>query len=481
MIPGGRALLSLFLAVAPACRDAPIDACASPEAARGKAIFQRGEVSGRPLQGALDRGGASLVGRDAACANCHGPAGLGREEGGVIVPSLRPERLYSPRERAYDGALLARALREGRTSEGIALRPPMPRFSLGDREIGDLAAYLACLGRERDPGVTDEVVRVGAALPLSGPRAEIGAAIRDALLASLADIEAAPGAARRRIELITEDTEPLGEHGAVARLVGRGIFALIAGLGGDGDDDLPRILPLGDAPSGPGPRAFHLLPPLASLSRVAVAHLAERGGKRLLVVHDGGAIGARWLASARAEANRRGLPSPREVTVGRDGALSPAAEGAHLSPDAVLIAGTGEELALGPEILARLPRAPIYTLPREGAAIGDRLWILHPGLLPSEAARGFSAVSATLRRRGFTPRHPALEAHAALAARVLTEALGRAGSPPTREGLVAAIEGLRDLETGLAPPLRFARNRHFGVTGAYVIGPSGAAWVDLPP
>ena len=81
------------------------EACSALDAsaARGRRIFRTGETAKGPVQGWLAGDAAALTGRDAACGSCHGPAGAGNEEGGVSVPSIRPERLFAARERGYDG------------------------------------------------------------------------------------------------------------------------------------------------------------------------------------------------------------------------------------------------------------------------------------------------------------------------------------------------------------------------------------------
>lgn len=493
MIPGRRAIaIAAALALGPIAAasltrgGAPrADACSplDPSMKRGRGIFQRGEARA-PIEGRLDRDGASMKGRDAACASCHGPRGEGRGEGAIVAPPLTPTRLFAPRERAYDHASLARALREGVTPEGRALRLPMPRYALDDEAVTDLAAYLGCLGRERDPGVSDDAVRVGAALPMSGPRAEIGRAARDALLASFAALQA-----RWRIDLLVEDTSLGGARAAVDRLISQGIFALVASAApGDArDDDLPVILPL-SAPAGPAlPRSFTLFMPPEERARVAVTHLARASRNRLLVAHDRGEAGARWLASARREAAKRGLPAPRSIELDGERAsaasLVEAADAAHA--DAILLVGSSASAALG--LAAIEARRGVHLYCSEAPAdippsLRERTWILEPGLARGELSAAIANLEATLNERGLPARHLAVRAHAAIAARVLDEALRRAGSPPTRDALITSLEGLRGFETGLSPPLTFARDRHVGVMGAYVErAAGGVAWIEITP
>lgn len=491
-------LLAMVVIPRPPPREA-IEACSPEDAAaqRGKRIFQRGEAAGRPVRGALARS-AELTGRDAACAQCHGAAGEGNREGGVIVPSLRPERLSTGSEGGVEATVLGRAVREGRASGGRALRPPMPRYALDDASLADLTAYLRCLGRERDPGVSDDEVRVGAALPLSGPHAEIGAAVRDALEASFAEIVVGEGGGvfQRRIRLLVEDLAAAGGDTATKRLLARGVFALVASFAreddspdrGRGDGEVPWIVPLGAAPEGP---VFRLYPDAHELARAAVAHLARAGGKRLFLVREGGAAGDRWAESAAAEALRRGLPAPRSHLVerGRVEAAAIVAAAEAGGADAVLIAGATAPPAVWIDVAERLPGATLSLYAPLGAlgasapsALGPRVVALHAGPMGVELGAAAAELAPVLRRHGVAPRHTALQAMAAVAARVLVEGLRRAGSPPTRYALVTALEGLRDFDTGLAPPISFGRNRRVALLGAHAItGVAPPLWIDLAP
>ncbi|HEY6141729.1 MAG TPA: ABC transporter substrate-binding protein, partial [Thermoanaerobaculia bacterium] len=59
---------------------------------------------------------------------------------------------------------------------------------------------------------------------------------------------------------------------------------------------------------------------------------------------------------------------------------------------------------------------------------------------------------------------------AALAsAKILIEALRRAGHDVTREAVIETIESLYRFRTGLTPPLSFGPNRHAGTSGAFLL------------
>lgn len=463
----------------------------SPAAARGKRLFQRGvSADGRALEGALAGGAAALSGHEAACARCHGAGGEGSAEGGVTAPPLTRERLAAPtRARAaYTPRDLAAAIREGRAPDARPLHPVMPRYQLGDRDLADLIGYLACVGRDPDPGVTPDAVEVGAALPLSGPDAPAGAAARAALVAAFDAINERGGIYRRRLALAVEDSAgPGGAAGAAARLLDRGVLALV-GSAFEGDPGVtarlaeeraPLVGPLGafEARSIPGGgMVFQIQPGPDVLARAAVQHLASAGPEATagaLIVRAEGRAGEAWDAGARAESARRSLPAPVSLSF-EPGGLDPrdvAGAAARRGARAILFWGAGADLArlaasgavpAGVTLVA--PLASVAAAPEDRRRIGDRALFLVAGPVSGGATARASAM-------------------------ILIEALKRAGAHPTRERLLAALEGLRGFDTGDSFPLSFARNRRVGIHGAVLVRldpATGAAaraseWIEVAP
>ncbi|WP_437934448.1 cytochrome c/ABC transporter substrate-binding protein [Sorangium sp. So ce341] len=495
-------------------------AALGPAALRGRRIFHHGALaSGEPVEGRLGASGAALHGKAAACAGCHGRSGDGTSEGGVAAPPLTPERLFAA-DRAggpYTAEALAAAVRDGRTPASRELHLVMPRYRLDRAHVDDLIAYLRCVGRDADPGVSPEALRLGAALPLTGRFAAAGAAARDVLAAAFAEVNAQGGVFRRRLELVVADSgDALDGAAATARLLDQRVFALVGSVwGGDADamarlaaDEVPLVGPLGSGipASDPGDGVvFHLRPGLDTLARVAVAHLAGApappGAEALLVVHPADPRGDAFLRGARAEAQRRGLPAPASLSFepGRFDAAAAADAAARLRPRAVLLAGEGDELSrwLAASRPAAGPSPALYApaslLPRDPASLrraaAARLLLLHPGPLDDAERLGLRSLSAFLERRRVPPRHTAFQASAYAAARVLVEALKRAGAHVTRPGLIAALEELRGFDPGPGPAITFGRNRRVGAYGASLaaVDPASSdvapvsAWVEVVP
>jgi hypothetical protein len=148
---------------------------ADPTAA-AQALFRNGVLpSGTPLKGTRE-GGASVVGKNAACASCHRRSGLGMAEGRIVTPSITGHYLFNPGERPapegessplaaaaynrarYTDATLARAIRGGLGPTGKPLSPLMPHFALDDATMSLLIDYLRTLSATAAPGVETDTL-----------------------------------------------------------------------------------------------------------------------------------------------------------------------------------------------------------------------------------------------------------------------------------------------------------------------------------
>jgi len=200
-----------------------------------------------------------------ACAACHGLSGEGRREGGLEVPPIA--------QVGYSDAELARLLASGVARDGRHVAV-MPRFSLRADQLHRLNAYLAILGSEEDgdPGVSANTVRIGAALPLSGPRSAEARAMVLRLDRMVGEANAAGGIYGRRIELAVVDIAG-SDRAALAKC-----FALVASPPSIRVGDQPLVGALAPTPAVDNTSdepTFYLLPAnRADMSRL-LAHVGE--------------------------------------------------------------------------------------------------------------------------------------------------------------------------------------------------------------
>lgn len=442
VVLGACVLVSLFVAHAPSPGGDP---------ARGRELFARGvDADGTELTGFLARE-VPLVGRAVACINCHGAGGRGRAEGGLAAPDLRALR-------EVDAHLLARALEEGIGLDGRRLSPVMPRFRFRGTQRADLLAYLKAPVDE--PGVSPHRLRIGALLPLTGPRAELGARARDLLAAAFREVNERGGIFRRELELVVADA---AHPGAASRLE-RETFALVAGEPPPADSDLVAVAPAA-LPRGEHPRQFFLVPGPADVGRLAVAHLARRDDApalRLLVSHRDDDSGRAFADGARREAVRRGLSEP-SIHVGpfRPDLLATGV-------DVVLLGGHGEDLDALEAALAGNETTRAIVAGHLIRPVSGPIRFVHPWRLDDAPGPGEAAFASFLARTHLPAGRLALSLHTYAAARLLVEGLRRAGAEPTRAGLAQALSALRDFDTGVTPPVSFGEARRVGIAGAHL-------------
>jgi mono/diheme cytochrome c family protein len=172
-------LFTALLLALPALAQTGVDADTQSDAvADGRRIYMEGRLpDGQMLQAVrLDTG--PVAGAASACVNCHRPSGLGMVEGSVGVPPIsgralfgggdpvvvrmdrRFDRGYSVPHPPYDPHTLAQAVRDGRHPSGRALHGLMPRYTLSDKQLQALSAYLQTLSNAWSPGVSADSIQV---------------------------------------------------------------------------------------------------------------------------------------------------------------------------------------------------------------------------------------------------------------------------------------------------------------------------------
>src|SRR5665213_4398709 len=113
-------------------------------------------------------------------------------------------------------------------------------------------------------------------------------------------------------------------------------------------------------------------------------------------------------------------------------------------------------------------------------AAGRPIWIAFtagPSDITADAAAEYRDLAA---RYGVARDDQPAQRQALAAAKVIVEALRRAGRTVTRERLVDALESLQDFHTGLIPPVSYSATRRIGTDGVWIVrlGDGTAIWWD---
>lgn len=513
----------------------------------GKRLFLSGESpSGARLDARIGMAGLTLAGAAVACGNCHGEDGRGRAESGVVPPDIRWSELVKPyghhhdsgrRHGPFDEQSLRRAVFDGVDPSGNTLGPAMPRYAMSARDFNALAAYLKKLEFQRDPGVGEQVLRIGTLLPAGGRQGELAADLRALWSALFARINERGGIHGRRLELVVE-TLPAdidqARAGVRRSLEGADVFALLAPLSSGIETTLadlaqaqrlPVVGPLTLYPEdvqASVPQVFHLLPGITELARVLLRQAATevpKAGPTLLWYPDT----AQGLATAQAieaQLMRDGAPEPllRRFAPNGPAARPLAADAAGRGVTSVLVLGPGADVAAlataaadlnwTPRLLVPGPLASreLLTLPATWRDHTRLAYPSNPGAAPpqliatlgelvaqgsSKAApsgagallgtAGATVSAATSKPQPGTPvrrdRPVAPAVMSAYAAGLLlVEALERTGHDLSRRKLIETLEGVQGFDTGLLPPLSYNADRRIGSLGGFVfnVAPDGS-------
>ncbi len=476
----------------------------TPNLAAGKKIYQAG-LDPKPLD---------APGRASACSACHGRTGQGKLEAGVQIPPIAFDVLAAPGSNsgglraAYDEASLRRAVADGIGASGQPLAALMPRQPLTDAQWRDLYRYLTVLGsnEDRDPGVGEQVLRIGTVLPLTGPSAAIGASVHAAIEATFATVNAQGGIFGRRLALVVEDggTDRYSQLDALLRVLrtdeaaqdgehGAGVFALVGAMLQPDDHEVaalladgrvPLIGPLVHTPDAPAPDAtYYLLPSLLEQTTVLLANVlggvASGSLPRLALFHDGSArsslltdLIAGWLSTR-----------PIEVVVRTDLSSTPDQVASHLSDeqvDACLYLGDIDPLlkhsALFSDRSNRAHRFPIAAL---ASWLGPRIM----ELAPSTIDRLVLVRVVTVPDGARSTRRAGPEAVAVAAAQVFVEGARRSARRIDRESFAAHLDQLRDFRVSTLPPITFSSSGRVGNHRVTIMrfDRGTGAFVDEPP
>ncbi|BBH45895.1 ABC transporter substrate-binding protein [Pseudomonas sp. KU43P] len=465
----------------------------TPQEQAGKRLYREG-VSSSDAQ-LTARVGASDMSVPASvlpCASCHGTDGRGRAEGGVRPPSLDWQRLalgQGSRQTngrsypAYADASLARAIQHGVDPAGNRLDSAMPRFALTLADQRNLTAYLKRLGEERDPGVEEGVLRLGTLLPASGPLAEAGRVIRAVLEDGVAQLNQQGGIHGRRLQLVVLDpgVDQATAERALQRLLDEErVFALVTPLAPQLDEHLGTLLErqgmplIGSTPrSGGSAQIFDPLPGIASQLLSLAGHARSSLGLAadgLRVVY-AGADQAALAEQVRERLQQQGWsPMPVEAFAGQ-----------AVDAEGIVFLGRAQAFAELAAVLQAAGREP-YLFAASGQVAGavaalpvqwsQRVFLAYPFVPGDWTEQGLATLAGLQQRQGLDPRQASLQVNTLCALRLLSEALKQIGRDASRERLIAALEGLHDIDTGLTPALGFGPGRRQGMAGAHVVAVS---------
>jgi ABC-type branched-subunit amino acid transport system substrate-binding protein/mono/diheme cytochrome c family protein len=454
---------------------------------QGRALFLTGRTDEPAPYATVGAGNVQVPATAVPCASCHGRDGRGRAERGALPPNITWPALLAPdttpgRQRPpYSESLVIRAITMGIDAGGNRLDPIMPRFHLSMAEAATLLAYIKRLGTLSEAGLDDHSLVLGTVLDA------YDAAVGSALSAYLAKINQDGGLFGRRLVLYIERPapgEPLGR--TIARLTkSADIFALLApAIAGDESNAVAAAEADGVPIIGPSTQSTQLAP------------------RSRYVFYLNGGVEAEARALAGFAATLPGVPSVADdgtavwhaAAVAAVATLSAAGKSPEpLRPDdPALFAGNGPVLWFADSapnydrLRARAAIQPTLLLP--GALAADVLsheapaqtWLAFTAGPPDIAADAVAEYRELATRYDLPRDDQRKQRQALAAAKIIVEALRRAGREVTRDRLVDAMESLQDFHTGLIPPVSYSAARRIGTDGIWIVPLGGGSpiWWD---
>ena len=323
-------------------------------------------------------------------------------------------------------------------------------------------------------GVFPDKVVFGQAAVFSGPAAQLGIQMRNGIKAYFDHVNAQGGVHGRRLELVTEDDryESAVAPAASKKLIEEhGVFALIGYVGTPtGVVHLPVVnqakVPLvgmftgAEALRVPFSRyVFHVRASYYEETDKIVEQVVSIGGRNIAVFYQDDAYGQAGLKGVELATQKRGMKIAALGTVERNTVkVEDAVKRIHAArPDAVVMISAYTSCA---EFIRQMQKAgsnaTFYNVSFVGSkalsdALGkDGVGVAISQVVPFPWGRAVPVVKEYQQlstKAGFTDfNFSAMEGF--LSAKVAVEGLRRAGRSLTRDGYIAALERMQDVDLG---------------------------------
>ena len=360
---------------------------------------------------------------------------------------------------------------------------------------------------QQGPGVTDNEIRLGSWMPLTGPIAAYGVPHRSGMEAYLNMVNDQGGVKGRKFVLIVEDNNNLPQRTAAAarKLVSRDNVLAIASPFGTvqsaaafeylfTEAKVPLLNPYGGAMdwyTPPKENLFGALTLYENQARALGRWAAKDGHKNILVLHTAVAAFenvavnfAPGVKSVRPDTKVELYSSKINTTDYGPIAL----ELAKKNPDAIVfIMAQGETVAAVKELRQQGYKGAFYSYAPAVANAAIELG--------GPAIEGLKSVSFTVPLGSDGPA--VKEYRAALAkyfpnekpdysslisfalTKIDVEAIRRIEGPITRQALVNSMHTLRNYDTGIIPPVSYSPERHLGATRLQRVVVQGGQWVSV--
>ena len=474
---------------------------------RGRQIYMQGTSrSGKDVLAYIGDASLEVPGSTIPCAGCHGLDGRGKPEGGVNPSNVTWEFLTKPyglkhasgrQHPPYTERALQLAITRGVDPGGNKLLQAMPRYVMAPEDLADLIAYLQLLGKEHNPGVSEDKIVIGTLVPLSGVLAELSRASAAVTKAVFDEVNTQGGIFGRRLELQvieTADSASATRAKVEPVLKDQQLFAMSGAMIAGSEKELVALFSQSETPLiGPfslypqtgfpiNRQVFYLLSGLEGQSRSLINFIAQKPefkNPNIVVIYQRSEFNADAVEGIKAQSKKKGSSVPAVIDFANGGfnsaevvkqARQAAGEIVFFlgnADDALAFMREAEKLNWFPSILASGSiGSGILTAP-EG--FDRKIFLSFPMSPEDQKADGIRDFRTLAAKYNLTSTHLTAQISAYVSAKMLVEAIRRIGKEVTRERLIQTLEGFHQYSTELTPAITYGPNRRIGATGAYVV------------
>ena len=452
------------------------------------------------------------------CVGCHGEDGRGGQEGGVLTSDIRYVYLTKPygvthisgrKHPPYTDPLLKKAISDGIDPGNNKLDPTMVRWEMSDTDLNDLCAYIHRLSEMGKPGVTDEYIRIGCILDVSGPLASTGKDAMKMIEGAFKNINNGGKIYGRSLKLVVGDggNDPARSLEAAKTLVEEeNIFCMIGNLGEAATNSvipyleekgIPIVAPLAPTyqpDSVVEQNAFFLFPTVAYQTRVMVDYIIrtrkDRKSKpKVAVISSNDKFGKSGLKAAAKQLKLYGNRSVVNI------------EYEYSNLDVKSIAATLAESG-AENVLILTPDARVFGVVSEADQLGlslryfcnNMLLIRNILNIPKASERFLLAQNFSFAGKDnpscaefleiikgleLSSKNIMLQMAAFTGVKLLEEGLRLAGRDLTRKSAISGLEEIQ-FNTGIFGVISYKPGNHTGDTGVFLVRPDEASGNFVP-
>lgn len=475
---------------------------------RGKQIYLQGtSPSGKEILAYIGDSSLEVPGSTVACASCHALRGQGKPEGGIDPSNITWEALTKPygvthssgrKHPAYTARGLELAITRGVDPAGNRLLYAMPRYQMSKEDLADLVTYLKKLGTDADPGITDNRITIGTVVPVKGPLSEMGQAVKEALAASFAELNANGGIYNRQLELKFVETGDSGSatRANIERLIrDEKVFAMagafIAGAEKEvvpllAEQEVPLVGPLTLDPKITAPlnrQIFYVTAGNSGQARALVNFIANQADAKnqvLGITYAPSDLNTGVAEAVKSQAQKENLRVGEilEYATGNFDAAATVKKFKETNTSIVLFLGAVSDLAAlmteaekanwFPQILLQ-SGAVDASIFNASTGFENKVFFTLPTTPDDLTSDGIAEYRLLAEKYKLPQKHIAAQHSALAAAKLLIEGLKRAGKDLSRERLIQVLEAFYEYKTGITPPITWGPNRRIGAMGAYIV------------